>query len=276
MKGSSVIDSTYVLRTPHTAQYRKAIEEQKLVDQYLRSKSSDTPANERIEISGLTVDQGMLRRRLSTDPRDVRVNAQGQQLAVTLLTSPSPPSYRAVAQVIAQQWRDLGVLVSVDIPATSEEFEQRMLRRNYDVLLFGQSLLDNLDSYPYWHSSNVQRYVGGGSNLRLDAYNLSQYTSQRSDHLLTTIRETVNERERLSALEELRRTLAADVPAIFLYSPLYTFAVSPEVSGVSLGSLSLHSDRFLTLERWYVRKDRALRPGVSWLSVIPWIFRGAR
>jgi hypothetical protein len=272
----SVIDSTYVWRTANVTQYRRAVEEQRLVDLFLKSKSSDSADDARLGVSELTLDQGMLRRRLPTDTHDIRVNDTGEQLSLRLLTSPSPLTYRVVAEDIARQWRDLGVLVSVDIPASADEFEQRMLRRDYDVLLFGQSLLDNLDSYPYWHSSGVQRLKGGTANLRLDAYNLSQYASQKSDHLLETVRETTSDRERQSALQELRDTLATDVPAIFLYSPLYTFAVSPEVSGVALGSLSLHSDRFLTLQRWFVRKEYRLREGVSWWSFIPWLLHGAR
>ncbi len=272
----SVIDSTYVWRTSNVSLYRRAVEEQRLVDQFLKSKSSDVPADMRLGIHDLTLDQGMLRRRMPTDARDIRVNDSGDQLSLRLLTSPSPPSYQKVAEDIAEQWHDLGVLVSIDIPSTAGEFEQRMLRRDYDVLLFGQSLLDNLDSYPYWHSSGVQRLKGGTVNLRLDAYNLSQYASQQSDSLLETIRETTSDKERQHALQELRSALATDVPAIFLYSPLYTFAVSPEVSGVSLGVLSLHSDRFLTLQRWFVRKERRLRDSVSWWSFIPWLLHGAR
>ena len=271
----SIIDSTYVWRTSNVTQYRKATEEQRIINQFLESKSEDVPKDKKLGVSNLTLEQGMLRRRLPTDAHDIRVNDQGEQLSLRLLTSPSPPSYRTVAENVAKHWRDLGVLVSVDIPSTADEFEQRMLRRDYDVLLFGQSLLDNLDSYPYWHSSGVQKSKGGIANLRLDAYNLSQYASQKSDHLLETIRETTNERERQSALEDLRRMLAADVPAIFLYSPLYTFAVSPDVSGVSLGTLSLHSDRFLTLQRWFVRKERRLLEDISWWSFFPWLLRGA-
>jgi len=274
-RNGTVLDSAYVMRTPHTAEYRRAIEEQRLVDAFLRSKSDDVPDDEKLAIASLTVDQGMLRRRLASDPRDIRVNDQGQRLAIRLLTSPSPQVYAEVAQEISRQWRELGVLVSVEVPETSAEFEQRMLKRDYDVLLFGQSLLDNLDSYPYWHSSGVQRLVGGSASLRLDAYNLSQYTSQRADHLLKVIRETTIDRERDEALASLRTEIAHDVPAIFLYSPFYTFAVSPDVSGVSLGSLSLHSDRLLRLQQWYVRSKRSLKPDTSWLSFVPWILRGA-
>jgi len=269
----TVIDSAYVVRTTSNALYRQAVEEQRLVDLFLRSRDGAIPQEQRISVSNLILDRGMLRLRLATDPRDIRVNEAGERLALTLLTSPSPGTYRTVAEDIEKQWRELGVHVTVVIPDTPQEFEQRLLKREYDVLLFGQSLLDNLDSYPYWHSSAIQKFEGGEGSLRLDAYNLSQYAYQKSDALLEVIRETSNEKERASALKELRRVLAEDVPAIFLYSPLYTFAVSRDVSGVSLGALSLHSDRFLTLHRWYLKEERHLRDGVSWWSFLPWLIR---
>lgn len=269
----TVIDSAYVLRTTSNALYRQAVEEQRLLELFVRSRGEEVPADDRITASDLILDRGMLRRRLATDPRDIRVNEAGERLTLTLLTSPSPDAYRQAAQDIAKQWGELGVYVTVDIPGTPQEFEQRLLKREYDVLLFGQSLLDNLDSYPYWHSSGIQRMDGGAANLRLDSYNLSQYATQRSDTLLEIIRETSNEKERASALQDLREVLASDVPAVFLYSPLYTFGVSRDVSGVGLGKLSLHSDRFLTLHKWYLKEERSLKAGMSWWSFIPWLMR---
>ena len=267
----TVIDSAYIWRTTNNALYRQAVEEERLVALFLRSRSNNTPPEERITVSDLILERGMLRRRLATDPRDIRVNEAGELLSLTLVTSPSPDSYGKVAEEIQKQWRELGVHVVVEIPDTPQEFEQRLLKRDYDILLFGQSLLDNLDSYPYWHSSGMQKLDAGAANLRLDAYNLSQYASQRSDTLLETIRETSNEKERVGALKELREVLAADVPSIFLYSPLYTFGISQEVSGVLLGKLSLHSDRFLTLNRWYLKEERTLKSGISWWSFFRWL-----
>lgn len=268
-----VIDSAYVWRTDNSAHYRQASEEQHLVELFLQSKSDLAHTGNRIGVSDLIVDHGMLRRRSKTDPQGIRVNERGQVLSLRLLTSPSPASYAVVARNIQQQWRSLGVDIVIDIPATHGEFEQKLLKRDYDVLLFGQSLLDNLDAYPYWHSTGVQHISGKDVELRLDAYNLSQYASQKSDDLLEIIRETISEKERGGALKQLREILASDVPAIFLYSPRYTFAISSEVSGVELGSLSLHSDRFLSLHQWYLRERHHMKPGVSWWSFFPWILR---
>ena len=265
------IDSCYVRRLIDPIEYQRAVQEQKLVDLFLQSKAKSIPEDKRIAVKDLTLEKGYLRRRKASDSTGIRINDRGQSLAVTLLTSPSPETYGDIAESIQKQWKKLGIDVRIDIPETRAIFEDKLLKRDYDVLLFGQSLLDNLDSYPYWHSSGVQRVTGNRSDLKIDAYNLSQYASFESDALLETIRGKYTEQERQEALKKLQEVLKKDVPAIFLYSPLYTFAHRGDILGIELGHLSLHSDRFLTLYRWYTQQERVFKAGKGWLTFIPWM-----
>ena len=270
--GGDVIDSFYVWRTNDPKEYNRASQEQHLVDLFIASREGLIPPEDRITVFDLYLEKGLMRRRLSTDPHDIRINDNGEKLSLTLLTSNSPPQYREIAEIIADQWKDLGIHVGVMVPERRDEFEERLLNRDYDILLYGQSLLDNLDSYPYWHSSGKQKLTGERADIRLDAYNLSQYSSLEADTLLETIRQTGNDQERTESLAELREVLKVDVPAIFLYAPLYTFAYSRDLQGITLGDLSLHSDRFLTLNNWFLRQVRVFLPGKSWWSFGGWIF----
>ncbi len=266
-----ILDSVYVRRVSDAIEYRRATNEQQLVEQFVQSRDGKLPADQRITVADLFMDHSYLRRKLPTDPIGIRLNDRGETLSITILTSPSPAIYKNVAEEIKKEWATLGVDVKIDIPETRSAFEERLLKRDYDVLLFGQSLLNNLDSYPYWHSSGVQRVTENRGDLRLDAYNLSQYASFEADALLETIRGNGTEVDRQKALQKLRDVLKRDVPAVFLYSPQYTFAYREGVQGVELGHLSLHSDRFLTMYRWYVKEDRAFRPGKGWLSFFGWL-----
>lgn len=266
-----VIDSYYVRRTVDAVQYQLALNEQHLIDIFLQTKAGNVPENQKLTVKDLTVDHGFLRLRRADDPIGIRTNDAGQSLSITLLTSPTPATYKTVAENVKKQWAKLGVKVSIVIPEKRADFEDRLLKRDYDVLLFGQSLLDNLDSYPYWHSSGVQKVTGNRNDLKLDAYNLSQYQSFEADSLLETIRSTSDEKERTDALKKLKDILKKDVPAIFLYSPLYTFAHHEDILGIELGHLSLHSDRFLSLDRWYIKQDRVFKPGIGWLSFFHWM-----
>jgi len=269
-KREEIVDSFYVWRTTNTEEFKRASQEQHLLEQFIKSRDGDGEAT--ITVFDLFLDKGFLRKRFDTDPHDFRVNNSGDRLSLTLLTSNSPPQYRRIAEMIQKQWAVLGVHVGIAIPESRKEFEERMIHRDYDILLFGQSLLDNLDSYPYWHSAGIQKLTGDRSDLRLDAYNLSQYSSLEADTLLEIIRQTSSEQERSEALLDLKEVLKEDVPAIFLYSPLYSFAFHKDLKGIELGDLSLHSDRFLTLHNWYLREEKAFGAGKSWWSFPGWLF----
>ncbi|MFA6038986.1 MAG: ABC transporter substrate-binding protein [Candidatus Peribacteraceae bacterium] len=265
------LDSVYVYRARSEAEYARARAEQDVLKAFLATRAGTAPEGGKMTIQEMVLDKEMLRRRKPSDDVSVRRNDSGEQLALHLLTSPSPAEYRKVAEFLQRSWADLGVKVTLDIPKTREEFQDKLLKREYDLLLFGQSLLDNLDSYSYWHSSGVQKSTGDPKDLRQDAYNLSQYASFQADTLLERVRRTRDEKERNTALTELRRVLSEDVPAVFLYSPRYSFAQHRNILGVELGSLSLHSDRFLTLHKWYVRQERVFKPGTGWFSFFTWV-----
>ncbi len=271
LPSGKTIDSIYVFRAADPGTYARALEEQQMVNIFLQSKDANTPASEKLTTQQMYLDKGFIRRRKPADPVSIRRNEKGQLLTLHLLTSNAPPTYAQIANKIKEQWLQLGVQVIVDVPETMDAFQDKMQRRDYDVLLFGQSLLDNLDSYPYWHSSGKQKLSGDAKDLRRDAYNLSQYSSFKADTLLETVRRTSNEQERQKALKDLEEVLKNDVPAVFLYSPLYTYTHHQHLLGVQLGTLSLHSDRFLTLHNWYVKEQRIFKDGKSWWSFFGWL-----
>ncbi len=267
-----VLDSAYVLRTANGAEFQRAAAEQRLMESFLSTKAGSLKGDQAVTSGDMILDTGYLRRRKTEDPVSIRINDRGDQLNIRLLTSPQPETYHVAANLVAEQWRELGVNVAVDVPTTRGEFEEKLLKRDYDVVLFGQSLLDNLDSYPYWHSSGVQKMTGKRADLRLDAYNLSQYATFESDLLLEQIRGNTSVKQRQELLKKLQEAFRTDVPAVFLYSPVYTFAHREDIQGIQVGRLSLHSDRFRTLYRWYIKQDRVFKPGVTWLSFFSWMF----
>lgn len=269
-KGAT-IDSIYVFRAASADEFARATAEQGLIDQFLATKAGTAPAGQQITVQNMSVDRGFLRRRKDGDATGFRTNEAGQKLTLTLLTSPTPENYARIAQMVKEQWATLGVDVQVVVPADKSDFENRLLKRDYDILLFGQSLLDNLDAYSYWHSASAQKVTANRSDLRIDAYNLSQYTSFTADALLEKIRGNPTEKERKEALTKLQEVLKADVPAVFLYSPEYTYAHRDDILGIDLGHLSLHSDRFLTLYKWYVHQDRIFIPGKGWTTFFGWV-----
>lgn len=267
-----IVDSSYLERMTDARAYGKASIEQQLVEQFVRSRQLPEGDPKRITVQDLYLEDGFLRKKKESDTPHTRINDQGKPLELTLLTSNKPDSYKVVAELLKKQWEAVGASVTIDIPETRKEFEDKLTKREYDVVLFGQSLFDNLDSYPYWHSSQIQD-LDDPSKLRIDAFNLSQYASFEADALLTRIRETSAESSRKKALTELNTLWKTDIPAVILYSPLSIFAHDGSVHGISVEKPSLHADRFAHFDEWYVATKRQFQQGTSWLKFPSWLLR---
>lgn len=282
--GGDIIDTFILTRSTNRTAFKHLREEQKILDMFMQSKNGVEISEEEsgtgtlldgIDISDLRVDEGILRIRENDESHGIRVNDNGEPLRIRLLTSSLPPTYPIVAHEIARQWKKIGVEVIVEVPEKRKEFEDRVIRRDYDVLLFGQPLLDNLDSYPYWHSSQTQALSeeeDADNELRLDANNLSQFTDFKTDALLEQARETSNDLVRKQTLDQLRDVFREEIPALVLYSPTYVFAISEKILGVDLGRPSMHSDRFLSMHRWFIKEGRNFRAGRTWFGFFAWAF----
>jgi len=270
--GGDILDTFILTRSTNRDDFTKLREEKKILEMFEETKKTGSG----MSISNLVIDEGMLRVKKEDELQGVRIKEDGTPLKLHLLTSARPTTYPKVAEKIAHQWRQIGVDTTVEIIEERAKFEEKVINRKYDVLIFGQPLLDNLDSYPYWHSSQIQsleeQEEGEDSlGIKLDANNLSQFTDFRTDALLEQIRETHNADLRKQALKQLREVFREEIPAVVLYSPTYVFAIGNKMLGVDLGKPSLHSDRFLSVHRWFIKEKRSFRAGKSWFSVFPWI-----
>ncbi|PIS32384.1 hypothetical protein COT40_00380, partial [Candidatus Peregrinibacteria bacterium CG08_land_8_20_14_0_20_41_10] len=192
-----------------------------------------------------------------------------EPLVLSLLTVSSPPEYQIIAETFKKSWREIGVKLNVSILDTGA-FEQKIKNQNYDLLLFGQSLGYNFDTFPYWHSSQSD---GHGLNL-------SNYKSFRVDALLEEIRNPyglVNiftseaiETFRQERLQELGKLFQESVPAIFISRPVYYFVVDDRLKNISMENLVLPKDRFSNLDKWYIKETRHLKVDFSLATLWNW------
>ena len=97
------------------------------------------------------------------------------------------------------------------------------------------------DAYSFWHSSQVDT----------NGLNLSNYKSFQVDSLIEQIRLTFESEKRLEKLKTLATQLVTDVPAIFLYRPIYYYASDDKVEGIKVDGMAYSSDRFSNLEDWH-------------------------
>jgi ABC-type transport system substrate-binding protein len=76
--------------------------------------------------------------------------------------------------------------------------------------------------------------------------------------MLVEARATTNEAERLARYQKFQEIVTADLPAIFLFSPTYTYVQGNKLQGVSAHSLIRPADRFSGVSHWYLKTDRRL------------------
>lgn len=169
------------------------------------------------------------------------------RLAIKLTTSTWPELVK-VANILKEQWREIGVELNIETLPTPD-LQQAIKDRNYQVLLFGEILSLDPDPFSLWHSSQK----------RDPGLNLALYDNKVADTLLEDARKTLNPLDRASKYNDFQKLVIDDLPALFLYSPYYLYGHSKKINGFENKIISTPSDRFLNIEKWYVDTRRVLR-----------------
>ncbi len=177
------------------------------------------------------------------------VRKKGEEKLSLTITTTRDDQYEKIASGIASQWRDLGVIVSINVIDTSQpgaNFVQNILQpRSYDVLVYELLIGADPDVYAYWHSSQV------GST----GYNFSNYSNSTADAALVSARARPEADLRNAKYKTFAAQWLEDVPAIGLYQPTVIYAANKHV--VSLDSSMTFvtpSDHYATVLDWSVRQ----------------------
>ncbi len=173
-----------------------------------------------------------------------KIGQETETLAVTIRTGNSP-LYDSVANLVAEDWRALGVEVQVEQYEQTGLVQSVIRSRDYQVLLFGLDMNRQQDLYPFWHSS--QRDDPG--------LNVALYTNVTVDRLLEEARMTEDETTRIELLTSAANTISDEVPAIFLFAPHFTYVQEKDLMVESIGRIGKPSDRFMNVEDWHARTD---------------------
>jgi peptide/nickel transport system substrate-binding protein len=177
---------------------------------------------------------------------DFRVNASKEELELILVRRDFATTNERqelasllAAEIIASQLAEVGVKVTVEAYGI-DDLGEIIQKRDYDMLLYGQSLGYNLDVFSYWHSSQATE----------TGLNLSNYQNAKADLLIEDIRASFNSVERDADLEELAEIIADDVPALFLYTPSYYYLLDTKITGFEFENILRPLDRFSNIDSW--------------------------
>jgi peptide/nickel transport system substrate-binding protein len=167
---------------------------------------------------------------------------QALRLAFTITTSNSP-ELKQTAEVLKAQWKELGADITVEVYEGSDLTQKIIRPRKYSALLFGQVVGRDLDLYPFWHSS--QRNDPG--------LNISLYANAKADKAIELARSTHDSSKKVLAQAEFVQELQNDIPAVFLFSPNYTYLEHRSIGGQELQNINDPSERFMNVHEWYLK-----------------------
>ena len=166
-------------------------------------------------------------------------------LSLSIYTADAPDLKQA-ADMVANAWTKLGVDVSVKVFEPSDLYQNVIRTRQYDALLFGEAIGKDDDLYAFWHSS--ERNAPG--------LNVAMYANTRADRLLENIRAATSSEDRTDLESQFEKEIATDVPAVFLYSPDFIYAVPRSLHGLELRDMTQAGDRFADITDWYIETEK--------------------
>ena len=157
------------------------------------------------------------------------------------------------AEAIKEKWLELGVKSVNLIVLNSDDILQNVIKpNNYEMILFGNTLENPVDLFPFWHSS--ERFYPG--------LNLALYQNQKADNLMESVRENKDSARQLELSKEADGIIAADLPAAFLFEMPYIYVHIKDLGGFSNEGQNFFanpSDRFLNISHWYLSKVRVIK-----------------
>ncbi len=163
------------------------------------------------------------------------------------LTVPDESFLVKTAEILKSAWESHGAKITLRVMST-KDIEDNVLRTtDYQMLIFGNIIKQGEDLYAFWDSS--RRFYPDE--------NLSLYQNSAVDSLLEDYRRNFEGTSRGARLANISNLIAADFPAVFLYSPDYIYVSTPKLGGLDTTRVfNTSADRFDTIEKWFVATNR--------------------
>ncbi|MBI5254694.1 hypothetical protein HY932_02855 [Candidatus Falkowbacteria bacterium] len=176
-----------------------------------------------------------------------RVRSKNKQYMNFVITTINQPENIATAELIKNSWQALGIKTDLEI-FNAADLSEKIKNRDYEILLYAEISGFDPDQYPFWHSSQA-KYPG---------LNLSLYQNPNADKLLEDARKTADQKIRAAKYAAFQQILTNDVPAIFLFSPTYTYPQNKKLLGFDVENIISPANRFSNVAEWHVNLKREL------------------
>lgn len=176
---------------------------------------------------------------VDTDGDGVR-EKDGQKLAFILVGDD-----QTLLQAISDYWAKVGVQAAVQPVTLSGLTSDFLVPRSFDAAVVHWELAGDPDPYPLWHSTQLK-----------DGQNYGGWDDRATDETIEKARAITDRTMRKELYAQFQQIFAADVPAILLYHPVFTFGVRNKIRGVEIGPLNETHDRFRNIANWSITSKR--------------------
>ncbi len=170
------------------------------------------------------------------------------QYLIMELTTVETSEYIKLAEKIAEAWEAVSIRTQIKLVPVGKIQNEVIRQRKYSILLYSEIVGFDPDPYAFWHSSQAEQ---GGLNI-------ANYTNKEVDQLLEDARLTGDIEVRKEKYKKFQETIANDLPAIFIYNPIYIYAQSKKIKGFNITNISLPRDRFSDVKDWYIETGKKL------------------
>jgi peptide/nickel transport system substrate-binding protein len=179
---------------------------------------------------------------------NIRASEDGTPLAFELLY-PEDDEHAQLANTIQQDWLKLGVKVTLTPLPYEQLVSERLDTRNYQAALVDLNLSHSPDPdpYPFWHQTQIT-----------SGQNYSKWDDRQASEYLEQARITTDMADRVRLYNNFQVRWSQELPALPLFYPVYTYAVSSDVNGVSIGPIFDPADRFNHVTNWYLVTSKTI------------------
>jgi peptide/nickel transport system substrate-binding protein len=163
------------------------------------------------------------------------------------LVHPDDPLHTQIAQSIRDNWAQVGVQVTLVAVPYGQLVSEYLEPRTYQAALVDLNFTHDPDPdpYPFWHQAEA---TGGQNYSMWDDRRASEYLEQARAYPGVS----TNQTQRARLYRNFQAHFAREMPALLLYFPIYNYAISAQVRGVSVGPIFQSSDRFATISEWFL------------------------
>lgn len=153
-----------------------------------------------------------------------------------------------IAEMVGKLWQEVGVKTNIQIVSPSQIQTEILKNKDYEALFYGQIIGADPDVYAFWHSSQTGSY----------GLNIANFRNKEVDKLLEEARLLSDQEKRKEKYYSFQDIIVEELPAIFMYSPTYTYVQNKKIKNFSAKTILLPENRFANIQEWYVKTKKTL------------------